>query len=198
MGREAAAREAELAGAKERLAASARKWKEMLPRREQLAADLARADAHNRAVFAAEAQQRRRGQVTADVEQLTKERGRLTGVIDAIDVRKAEILAAAALPIAGLTITEDGIELAGVPLDQASDAEQWRVALALAIAASPGLDDVWIRDGALLDDESLALVAEQAHAAGKRPWIERVGTRDPGVIEIRDGRVAHIAKTEAA
>ncbi len=74
---------------------------------------------------------------------------------------------------------------------QASDAERLRVALALAIAASPGLNDVWIRDGALLDDDSLELVAKHAIAAGKRIWIERVGTKDPGVIVIKDGQVIH-------
>ncbi len=30
--------------------------------------------------------------------------------------------------------------------------------------------------------------AEQALAAGKRPWIERVGVKDPGVIVIQDGQ----------
>jgi hypothetical protein len=57
------------------------------------------------------------------------------------------------------------------------------------MAASPGLDDVWIRDGALLDDDSLQLLAEEADKAGKRCWVERVGDRDPGAIVIQDGRV---------
>lgn len=176
----------------------AAEWLALAPRRAALDADFVRADAHNRAVFAAEAQNKRHAQARADVEKLTREQADLTKVLDTIDTRKAEILAAAALPVPGLAIADDGIELAGVPFDQASDAEQWRVALALVIAASPGLDDVWIRDGALLDDESLALVAEQSHAAGKRPWIERVGTRDPGVIEIRDGRVVMACAPELA
>jgi hypothetical protein len=38
---------------------------------------------------------------------------------------------------------------------------------------------VWIRDGALLDEDSLELVAKHAGGAGKRVWIERVGTKDP-------------------
>jgi DNA repair exonuclease SbcCD ATPase subunit len=190
---------AELEAARARLAAAGAAWQESAPRRAELEAGLSRADAHNRAVFAAEAQQQRRADVVAEVEKLTKERAELTRILEAIDTRKAEVLAAAALPVPGLAIADDGIELGGVPLVQASDAERWRVALALAIAAAPGLSDVWIRDGALLDEDSLALVAEQAAAAGKRVWIERVGTRDPGVIEIRDGRVARsTAETEAA
>lgn len=171
-----------------KLDAAAAAWKALQPRRDQIDADLRRAADHNRAVFAAEAQQQRRADVAAEVELHTAEHAKLTQLLDTIDQRKAEILAAAALPVEGLAIAEGGIELGGVPFEQASDAERWRVALAIAVAASPGLSDVWVRDGALLDDDSLAAVAEHAAAAGKRVWIERVGTRDPGVIEIRDGR----------
>lgn len=162
------------------------------PRREQLDAELARADAHNRAVYAAEAQAKRRNDAEAEVTKLRKEVEDLAAMLAKIDERKAEILSAAKLPVPGLGVTDDGIELDGVPFAQASDAEQWRVALALAIAGSPDLDDVWIRDGALLDDESLELVAKQALAAGKRPWIERVSDRDPGVIVIDDGTVKEV------
>lgn len=178
------------ADAKAKLDAAAAKWSELAPQRAQLDADLARANEHNRAVFAAEAANKRRAEAAAEVEKLAKETEQLTGVIATIDTRKAEILGAAKLPVDGLGIADDGIELDGVPFSQASDAERWRVALALAIAAAPGLADVWIRDGALLDEESLARVAEHAAAAGKRVWIERVGTRDPGVIVISDGKVA--------
>lgn len=183
-------------GAIDRLDSSAAAWKAEQPRRDQIDADLRRAGDHNHAVSAAKAQQQRRDQVSADVERLGKERAELTKLIETIDARKAEILAAAALPVTGLAISDNGIELGGVPFEQASDAERWRVALAVAVAGSPGLGDVWIRDGALLDDDSLALVASQAETAGKRVWIERVGTRDPGVIEIRDGRARAGAASE--
>lgn len=175
--------------AKAKVDAAAAAWAELAPRREQLDVDLARAGDHNRAVFEAEAKMKRRAEAAAEVDRFTAQREELTKVIAEIDRRKAEILGAAKLPINGLAVTDDGIALAGVPFAQASGAERLRVALALAIAASPGLDDVWIRDGALLDDDSLALVVKQAAAAGKRVWIERVGDRDPGVIVIQDGKV---------
>jgi len=187
--RVAADREAELAAARERLAAAAAAWLELAPRREQLDADLARATEHNRAVFAAEAQMTRRSEASAAVDKLKGDVAELAKALATIDQRKAAILAAAKLPVDGLTIDDDGLVLHGVPFAQASGAERLRVALALAIAASPGLNDVWIRDGALLDDDSLELVAKHAAAAGKRIWIERVGERDPGVIVIQDGQV---------
>jgi hypothetical protein len=173
--------------AKVALAAAARKAAQ--PHRDQLDADLTRADAHNRAVFAAEAQQQRRADVAAETERLAKERGELTQLLDTIDARKAEILAAAALPVDGLAIADHGITLGGVPFAQAGEANRWRVALALAVLGSPDLNDVWIRSGQALDDDALAMVEAYAEDSGRRVWIERVETRDPGVIEIRDGRV---------
>lgn len=168
---------------------AAKEWTSTQARRDQLDAELAKADSHNREVYAAESQAKRRVEAAAAIEKLKADRDVCTVAIAAIDARKAEILGAAKLPVDGLELGADGILLGGVPFAQASDAERLRVALALAIAGSPQLGDVWIHDGALLDDDSLELVAKHAAAAGKRIWIERVGTKDPGVIVIQDGTV---------
>ncbi len=178
------------AGAKAKLDAAASQWAGLAPRREQLDADLKRADEHNRAVYAAEAHLKRRLDAAEAVVKLKADRDDCTKAIETVDRRKADILAAAKLPVEGIAINDDGIELAEVPFAQASASERLRVALALAIAGSPGLNDVWIRDGALLDEDALELVAKHAATAGKRVWIERVGTKDPGVIVIKDGEVA--------
>lgn len=178
------------AAAKAKLDEAAAAWAGLLPRREQLDADLKRAAEHNRAIVEAELQAKRRTEVAADVAKYKADVEACTTAVKTIDERKAEILAAAKLPVDGLAIDDDGILLASVPFVQASASERLRVALALAIAGSPGLNDVWIRDGALLDEDALELVAKHAATAGKRVWIERVGTKDPGVIVIRDGEVA--------
>lgn len=175
--------------AAESLAAAAAKWAAGAPRRAEIDAQIAKAGEHNRGVAAAAAQNARRAEAASAVEKLTKDVEVCTTAITTVDSRKAEILEAAKLPVDGLKVSDEGVELNGVPFAQASDAEKWRVALALAIVASPGLHDVWIRDGALLDGDSLRLVAEHAQAAGKRCWIERVGTADAGAIVIQDGQV---------
>lgn len=169
------------------------KWKETQPRRDELDAALATANERNQAVFEARAQNKRRVEAAAAVAKLDADYETCSTTIGTIDARKAGILGAAKLPVEGLEIAEDGIKLAGVPFAQASASEQLRVALALAIAGSPGLNDVWIRDGALLDDESLERVVKHVASAGKRLWIEIVGERkvdDAAVLLIQDGQVA--------
>lgn len=168
-------------------------WSEVKPRRTEIDAELARAGEHNRAVYTAEATNARRMQAAEVVKQLETQYEQQTAAVEKIELQKTALLAKAAFPVDGLGISSDGITLNSVPFAQASAAERLRVALALAMAASPGLDDVWIRDGALLDDDSLQLIADQAAKAGKRCWVERVGDRDPGAIVIQDGSV----RTEA-
>lgn len=180
---------AELRTATEAVEGAAKVWAETAEQRKKLDADLARADQHNRSHYEGVADVQRRNRAQVEVEKLKKDADEITAGLKKIEDGKAKILAAAKLPVEGLTITDDGIALNDVPFDQASGAERLRVALGLAIAASPGLDDVWIRDASLLDEDSLAIVAEHAHAAGKRCWLERVGTRDPGAIVISDGQV---------
>lgn len=178
-----------------KLEAARAEWVELTPRREQLDADLKRADEHNRAVFEAEAINKRFAAAAAAVGELEEQTTQQTELLAKLEAQKLEVLAKIGLPVENLGISTEGLTLAGVPFAQASAAERLRVALALAMASSPGLDDIWIRDGALLDEDSLELLAELADKAGKRLWIERVGDRDPGAIVIHDGsqRVVHRA-----
>lgn len=135
-----------------------------------------------------------------EVEKLAKkeaEVARLAARIEEIDKSKATTLAAASFPVPGLSFkdanpeakTEASVTLNGLPLEQASDAEQLRVSLAVGIALNPKLKVLLLHDGSLLDEKSLRMVAEQAEAAGAQVWIEIVGKGGvPGVI-IEDGSV---------
>jgi DNA repair exonuclease SbcCD ATPase subunit len=144
---------------------------------------------HNRKVAADQAAILRRAEVAAEVSRQTDARDTLTGEIELVDKAKAGILAAAALPVPGLGVSDTGVMYQGIPLEQASGAERLRIALGLAIASANGLADVWMRDGALLDEDSLRVVQETCEAAGVRAWIERVGTSDEDAIVIVDGEV---------
>lgn len=157
--------------------------------RSEVVMRMQRASEHNRSVGALEAQARRRTELAKEVETLDADVKKLNAELEKIETEKRAVLAAAKLPVEELDVDADVVRFRGVPLAQASGAEQLRVALAIAIAASPKLRDVWVRDGSLLDDDSLQTLAREAAAAGVRVWVERVGDRDPGAIVIHDGRV---------
>ena len=124
------------------------------------------------------------------VEELQAKADGLTTKIDFIDAQKAQLLAETAFPIEGLSFDADGgVTFKGLPLCQASGAEQVRVSMAVALAMNPKLKLVLIRDASLLDADSRALVAEMAEAAEAQVWLECVGEGDPGSILIEDGTV---------
>lgn len=150
---------------------------------------IANAQEHNRKAAADAVAWKRRKEIETELQRLALREKELTGEIQKIETEKSERLAASKLPVQGLSVDSSGVLLNSVPLAQASGAEKQRVALALAIAANPNLRDVWIRDGALLDEHSLKLITDVAAAASVRVWIERVGTQDQGAIIIHDGRV---------
>lgn len=158
-------------------------------RRGEIQVKIGQAVAYNGAVAKVQVSEERRRQLAAEHEGHAATHIQIEAEMASIDEAKRARLAAAALPVDGLGITEAGITYRGALLANASGAQRMHVAIALAAAAQPQLRDVWIRDGAIISAQSLAEIAEMARAAGIRLWVERVETRDPGAIEIRDGRV---------
>lgn len=166
-------------------------WEALAPRRAEIDSEFAKADQHNRAAYEAKANNDRREAAKKNADDLAQQYEAQTKKLAEIDAARAEVLASAKLPVDGLGFDAAGITLNGVPFDQASAAERIRVAIGLAISSSPKLDDIWIRDASLLDDDSLARVEAQAGAAGKRVWLEVVSNDAEGAIIISDGQVAN-------
>lgn len=108
-----------------------------------------------------------------------------------IDARKEATLQAAQFPVHGLGLTETGVTFEGLPFSQVSSSVQLRVSVAIGLALNPTLKVLLIRNGNLLDDESVKQVAEQAAAAGAQVWMEYVTSHADGVsVMLEDGHVA--------
>lgn len=121
--------------------------------------------------------------------EVEKESEELTEVISTMDKDKADRLAGAKMPVSGLEIDDDKILYKGVPLSQASGAEQLHISLSIAAAMSPELSDIWIEDGARFDLNSLAQMGKFAEDNNLCLWVERVGESDDGAIIFEDGEV---------
>ena len=135
----------------------------------------------------------------AKVESLAKASEEMTDTLARLDVEKQARIASAKYPVDGLGFGEDGVVVfGGVPLSQASQAEQIRVSMAIGLALNPELRVVLIRDASLLDERSLALVAEMAESADAQVWLERVSKADAGAVVLEDGEVAHLGDEEGS
>jgi energy-coupling factor transporter ATP-binding protein EcfA2 len=109
---------------------------------------------------------------------------------------REELFASAAFPVEGLGLEDGKVTLNGLPFDQASSAEQLRVSVAMGLAMNPKLKVLLIRDGSLLDPDSLKMVAEMAAEADAQVWVERVSEGEECQIVIEDGEV-RLAAPEA-
>jgi hypothetical protein len=132
---------------------------------------------------------------------------RLKGQVDGLALRTKELserigsldeelvlaLRAADFPVPGLSVGEEGVVFDGFPLDQASHAEQLRVALAVAMRVQKKrgrhLRLVRMSDGDRFDSKSMELVRAEAEAHDFQILMERV-SKDGASIVIEDGTVA--------
>ena len=114
----------------------------------------------------------------------------LTDTIQAVNEEKREMLAGAEFPVPGLGFDDTGVTLNDVPFEQASGAEKLRVSVAIGAALNPRVKIMLVRDGSLLDDESMALLQAMAEETGSQVWIERVASDGEGCsVFIEDGSV---------
>ncbi len=131
-----------------------------------------------------------KGRHDAGVRELKLVEAESEGLSAAMEKRTAEktaAIAAAKMPVEGLTFADGGVLWQGVPLAQASTAEQIRVSLAVGMAMNPGLRVILIRQGSLLDDISREIVRQWAEENDYQVWMERVDTSGKIGIVMEDG-----------
>lgn len=113
----------------------------------------------------------------------------LTAQLEDLAQAKRTAMANAKFPVPGLSFDEGGVLLNDVPFEQASTAERIRVSVAMGMALNPVLRVMFVRDGSLLDAESMKLVCAMAAEHDYQLWIETVATDTPAAIVIEDGAV---------
>ena len=96
--------------------------------------------------------------------------------IDALGKERAELIANAELPIEGLTFTDEGLELNGVPFvpGKVSDSQIMEIAAKLVIASNPTVKVFRIARGESLGAKRLETIIDIAKRNGFQGFIEQV------------------------
>lgn len=157
---------------------------------DELLGQIRHADAIN-AGLAAKAQ---REAVQKELDSRTAESEALTTALDERDRARKEGLARAKMPVPGMAfgLDEKGRAVLlhdGVPFEQANMAAKIRASVAIAMASNPELRVLRVENGALLDDESMAILRELAAANDYQIWCEVVRPGEQTGIIIEDGAV---------
>jgi hypothetical protein len=132
---------------------------------------------------------KKRDELVGMFELKTIEVDALSQRIDEIDTEKASQLGSAKFPIPELGFTENGVIYKDIPFDQCSSAEKLRVSLSIGIALNPKLKVLLVRDGSLLDQDSLKLITEMIEKSDHQLWLEKVSEGKECSIIIEDGKV---------
>ncbi len=146
---------------------------------------LADADKTNAAV-------RRNAAIDAAAKTLKAKRAAYDAATEAIkkmDEDRAAILKSAKMPIPGLSITDKGVTYNDTLFSQLSSAEQLRVSVAIGMALNPKLRVIFVRNGALLDEDNLKIIRDLAKDNEYQLWIETVGSGKDVTVMIVDGEV---------
>jgi ABC-type branched-subunit amino acid transport system ATPase component len=136
-------------------------------------------------------QAREYGKLAAELSDYTSAQKAAQAELDRIEQDKRAGLAAAEFPVPGLSVTDEGVTFNGIPFGQVNSAERRKIAFAIATAGDPKLRLVIIRDGDLLDADSLQAIAGLADERGYTVLMER--DRDESRLigfTIRDGALA--------
>lgn len=133
---------------------------------------LAKADAHNKKYSLVEQYKEKKHQydaVKAAAEKMDRR-------IDELTKERADLIANAELPIAGLSFTDDGLELNGVPFvpGKVSDSQTMEIAAKLVIASNPTVKVFRIGRGESLGARRLKTIVDIARKNGFQGFIEQV------------------------
>lgn len=132
--------------------------------------------------------------VRAAITQVGEEHEDLTRRIADIDETKRTAMERAVFPVSGLAFGDGDVIYNGFPFSQASGAEQLRVSAALAMAANPKLRVLRIKDGSLLDKNSLAILEKLAEEKDYQVWLEVVGAGGKSAVVMEDGHVVEASE----
>lgn len=112
----------------------------------------------------------------AEKERAEERANKLDGQITSLAEEREQLIANAKLPISGLTFTEEGLELNGVPFvaGKVSDSQIMEVATKLIIASNPNVKVFRIARGESLGEKRLQAIIDIAKQNGFQGFIEEV------------------------
>lgn len=146
----------------------------------------------NKAAYDYENLLERRKAVIDSWKQESQERERLTAAVEKVRAERTKALQDAIFPVEGLGFGEEDCTFNGLDFEQASQSEQIKVGLGIAMAQNPTLKFITSYDGSLLDEDNLKVVDEMTRGRGFTLALEDVQNkptnRDNSVF-IEDGAV---------
>lgn len=140
------------------------------------------------------AEHAKRRDLQTQAKEAQAESDRLDAAIQAIDDAREAAIAAAKLPVDGLTLGDGIVLLNGVPLSDASTMEKIMTGAALGMALNPELKVMTIDEASELDKDAMKRLHDLAEDKGFSVWFTKVDEGGNVGFVIEDGEVASIGE----
>lgn len=189
-------------------------WKPLPAKKDRSTIDnrIREASATNNAIIANAAKRKNRDELLKTLDGIDRQDTDLEAAIRARKLRIVDVVAKAKFPIEGLSFEtlEEGsggrerknpkkvVTYNGIPLADASTAEQIRVSVAIGMATNPDVKLLLIREGSLIDEHGMAILTEMARENGFQYVLEVVDTSGKVGIYLEDGTVKAVNADEPA
>jgi hypothetical protein len=130
-----------------------------------------------------------RARIDAEYKTAHEEWSKLDAAVKEGERRKKEAIAHAKYPVEGLGFGNQEVMYNNLPFEQASNAEQIKVSAAIGMTTNRKVRVMRIKDGSLLDENSLKIVAEMAYEHDFQVWIETVSETGNVGFYMEDGEI---------
>jgi DNA repair ATPase RecN len=166
------------------------KWKPVAEAKD--AAVLSQEIAEARAMNAAIDRRSQAERMDAEIDAIAKTIEKLDDAVEAHRTKATDLIVTAHYPVPGLGFANDEVTYNGLAFMQASNAEQIKVSVAMGMALNPKLRVMRIKDGSLLDDDSLKVIEDMANENDFQVFMEIVDKTGKFGVYLVDGEIAKI------
>jgi hypothetical protein len=134
----------------------------------------------------------RRGQrdeLQKEIDGISKRVDTISDQLDELEAKQTKAIEEAKFPIPGLAFGNEEVIFEGIPFAQVSNADQIRASVAIGMADNPELRVMRIKDGSLLDDASMKIIADMCVKEDFQLFCEIVDTSGDVGVYLEEGEV---------
>jgi DNA repair exonuclease SbcCD ATPase subunit len=153
------------------------------------ASELGEAITAARKINAAIDQRNQRDQLQKEIDTKEAQVETLSAALTERDEKKLKAMEEAEFPVKGLGFGNEEVIYEGLPFNQVSNADQIRASVAIGIAYNPKMRVMRIKDGSLLDEKSMAILAEMSIVENFQLFVECVDTSGKIGVYLEDGEI---------
>ena len=130
-----------------------------------------------------------RDELQKEIDGISKRVDTISVALDELEAKQTKAIEEAKFPIPGLAFGNEEVIFEGIPFSQVSNADQIRASVAIGMADNPELRVMRIKDGSLLDDASMKIIADMCVKEDFQLFCEIVDTSGDVGVYLEEGEV---------